>query len=81
MRHAPARSAQCSIQGIHPVGGPDHHHLPPCIQPIHECQQGGHNRVVDLILLAAAHLQQQVVQGGRQQEPASDDELRDQGSV
>lgn len=37
------RSPQCRIDGIQPVGGANDHNLSPTVQPIHQCQQGGHN--------------------------------------
>ena len=53
----PAGPSEGSIQGIQAIGGPNDDHLPPGVEAIHERQQRGHNAVVDLVLLAAAHLQ------------------------
>ena len=52
----PARPAKGSIHSIHSVGGAYEDHLPSSVQAIHEGQQRAHDAVVDLVLLAAAHL-------------------------
>lgn len=33
----PARSSEGGVNGINPVCGPNHHHLPAAVQAIHEC--------------------------------------------
>jgi hypothetical protein len=37
-----------------PVGHPDHQHLPPVLQAVHEREQGGHHARVDLVGAAGA---------------------------
>jgi len=54
---SPPRPSERRVQGIWPVGGSYQHHTAPAVQSIHERQQGRHDAVVNLILLAGPHLQ------------------------
>ena len=64
----PARTPQRSIQRVNAVGGADDDNLSPGVQPIHQRQERAHDAVVDLVLLAAAHLPAKQTRFGSGQE-------------
>ena len=44
----PAGTAEGGVDGVEPVRGPDHHDLPPLLEPVHHRQELGHHTPLDL---------------------------------